>query len=41
MNNSLLESGSTMPTTIECRQVAVSPVLKSFQKIQKVLALKG
>jgi hypothetical protein len=28
-------------TTFESRPVAISPVLKSFQQIQKLLALNG
>jgi hypothetical protein len=41
MNSSLLKAGITAPTTFENCLVAVLPVLKSFQQISKLLALKG
>jgi hypothetical protein len=41
MHNSLLKSGSTATTTFETRPVAISPVSKSFQQIQKLLTLNG
>jgi hypothetical protein len=41
MNNSLLKEGITTPTTFESCLVEVLPVLKSFQQIPKLLALKG
>ncbi len=43
MTNSLLKSteGSTAPTTFESWLEVISLVLKSFQEIQKLLALNG
>jgi hypothetical protein len=41
MHNFLLKSGSTPAITFESRPVAISPVWKSFQQIQKLLGLNG
>jgi hypothetical protein len=35
------KAGNTAPTTFESQPVTISPVLKSFQQIQKLLALNG
>jgi hypothetical protein len=41
MNNSLLKSGQHGTTTFESQSGAISPVLKSFRHIQKVLVLNS
>ncbi len=34
-------SDSTAPTTLKCQQVAISPVLKGFQQVHKLLVPNG
>jgi hypothetical protein len=35
------KTGNTAPTTFKSRPVAISPVIKSFLQIQKLLPLNG